>query len=116
MTAAPGSGRLASLRRFAFLYAAVLLAGAALFFTLHYAGSSLPYDLALERVTTEMASDQPDLGPASGLSDLLDYCHRASLVLAAAKPLPGDNSLIDAIRRARAFASRKTLPSAPSSL
>ena len=97
MTAAPGSGRLASLRRSASLYAAALLVGAALFFTLHYVGNSLPYDLALERVTTEMASDQPDLGPASGLSTLLDYCHRASLVLAAAKPLPGDNSLIDAI-------------------
>ena len=97
MTAAPGSGRRASFRRSALLYAAVLLAGAALFFTLHYAGSSLPYDLALERVTTELASDRPDLGHLSGLGALLDYCHRASLVLAAAKPLPGDNSLVDAI-------------------
>ena len=71
MTAAPGSGRRASFRRSALLYAAVLLVGAALFFALHYVGNSISYDAALERVTTELASDQPDLGHLSGLGALL---------------------------------------------
>lgn len=97
MTTAPRAARPPSLKRSVARYAAVLLAGSALFFALHYAGNTISYDLALERVTTEITSDRPDLGHASGISALLDYCHRASVILAAAKPLPGDNSLVDAI-------------------
>ena len=47
MTPTPQSGRRASLGRAALLYAAVLLAGSALFFALHYVGNTIPYDVAL---------------------------------------------------------------------
>ena len=83
-------------RRSAFLYAAVLLAGSALFFTLHYIGNRIPYDLTLEKALTELDSDRPDLGYLSRISARYEYCQRVSLTLAAAKPLDGDNALVDA--------------------
>ena len=97
MTPTPQSGRRASLARAALLYAAVLLAGSALFFALHYVGNTAPYDLTLEKALTELDSDRPDLGHLSRISTRYEYCQRVSAMLAAAKPLPGDNSLIDAI-------------------
>ena len=97
MTAARGAGRLASLGRSALLYATALLAGSALFFTLHYVGNRIPYDLALEKALTELDSDRPDLGRLSRLSAPYEYCQRVAATLAAAKPLPGDSSLVDAI-------------------
>ena len=83
--------------RSALLYAAALLVGSALFFTLHYVGNRIPYDLALEKALTELDSDRPDLGHLSRLSARYEYCQRVAATLAAAKPLPGDNSLVDAI-------------------
>ena len=97
MTPTPQSGRRASLRRAALLYAAVLFGGSALFFALHYVGNTIPYDVALERALTELDSDRPDLGYLSRISSRYEYCQRVSATLAAAKPFPGDNSLIDAI-------------------
>ena len=82
--------------RSAFLYAAVLLAGSALFFALHYIGARIPYDLTLEKALTELDSDRPDLGYLSGIIARFEYCQRVSLTLAAAKPLEGDNPLVDA--------------------
>ena len=82
--------------RSALLYAAVLLAGSALFFALHYIGARIPYDLTLEKALTELDSDRPDLGHLSGISARFEYCQRVSLTLAAAKPLEGDNPLADA--------------------
>ena len=97
MTPTPQSGRRASLRRAALLYAAVLLGGSALFFALHYVGNTIPYDVALERALTELDSDRPDLGYLSRISSRYEYCQRAAATLAAAKPFPGDNTLIEAI-------------------
>ena len=97
MTAASGSGRRASLGRTALLYAAVLLAGSALFFALHYVGNTISYDAALERATTEIASERPDLGYVSGVSGRFEYCQRVGAVLGGAKRLDGDSALIDAV-------------------
>ena len=89
--------RWASLRRAALLYAAVLLAGSALFFALHYAGNTIPYDVALEKIVEEYESDQPNLGYLASMVRTQEYCQRASAVLGGAKRLDGDSALVDAV-------------------
>ena len=89
--------RSAALARSVSLYAAVLLIGVALFFGLHYAGDRIPYDLALERITTEIESDRRDLGYATDVSGEFEYCQRAATVLGGAKRLDGDNPVVDAV-------------------
>ena len=84
------------LTRSALLYAAVLLIGVVFFFALHYAGNRISYDLALERITTEIESERRDLGYAAGITGF-EYCQRAAAVLGGAKQIEGDNPAIDAV-------------------
>ena len=97
MPAALRSGRRASLGRAALLYAAVLLAGSALFFALHYVGNTISYDAALEKATTEIASERPDLGYVAGVNGRrFEYCQRVATVLGGAKRFDGSSALVDA--------------------
>ena len=95
--ASPRSARSAALAWSVLLYAAVLFFGVVFFFGLHYAGNRIPYDLALEKITTEIESDQRDLGYASSMSGDFEYCQRAATVLGVAKRLEGDNPIVDAV-------------------
>ena len=97
MTAALSFRPRPALIRAALLYAAVLLAGAALFFALHYAGNTISYDLALEKTLTELDSDQPDLGYLTGIASRFEYCHRAVRMLGGAKQFEGDHPVVDAV-------------------
>ena len=98
MPAALRSGRRASLGRAALPYAAVLLAGSALFFALHYVGNTISYDAALKKATTEIASERPDLGYVAGVNGRrFEYCQRVATVLGGAKRNEGDSALVDAV-------------------
>ena len=86
------------------LYAAAMVLGIILFFTLHYIGNTIPYDLAKQRFADEFAVHQTGDGDASryfgGERPLFDweFCDISVMVMAGARRGPSGNPLVDAIR------------------
>ena len=86
------------------IYAAAMVLGIILFFTLHYIGNSIPYDLAKQRFADEFAVHQTGDGDASryfrGERPLFDweFCDISVMVMAGARRGPSGNPLVDAIR------------------
>ena len=85
------------------LYAAAMLLGIILFFTLHYIGNNIPYDLAKQRFADEFDAHQTSGGAAryfNGERPLFDweFCQISLMVIGGARPDPSANPLLDAIR------------------
>ena len=85
------------------IYAAAMVLGIILFFTLHYIGNGIPYDLAKQRFADEFAAHETADGAAryfNGERPLFDYefCQISLMVIGGARPDPSANPLVDAIR------------------
>ena len=65
------------------IYAAVMIWGAAAFFWLHHLGNQIPYGVAQQRFA-EAFESRPDEGHALGLKSEFEYCQVSSAVLASA--------------------------------
>ena len=85
------------------LYAAAMVLGIILFFTLHYIGNTIPYDLARQRFAEEFAAHQTGDGAAryfGGERPLFnwEFCDISVKVMAGARRDSSGNPLVDAIR------------------
>ena len=85
------------------LYAAATLLGLILFFTLHYIGNTIPYDLAKQRFADEFAAHQTAGGAAryfNGEKPLFvyEFCKTSLMVIGGSWPDPSANPLVNAIR------------------
>ena len=85
------------------LYAAAMALGIILFFTLHYIGNGIPYDLARQRFAEEFAAHQTADGAAryfGGERPLFnwEFCDISVKVMAGARRDSSGNPLVDAIR------------------
>lgn len=81
-------------------YAAVLVAGTAFFFFLHYLGNQIPYDLAFYRLKegyTEKLPWMRDDHPASWFYNRYEFCQLSLTVLGGAERDDGDHDLINAV-------------------
>ena len=79
-----------------------MLLGIILFFTLHYIGNNIPYDLARQRFADEFVAHQTGGGAARYFSEerpLFDYefCQISLMVVGAARRDPSANPLLNAI-------------------
>ena len=85
------------------IYAAAMVLGIILFFTLHYIGNDLPYDLAKQRFADEFAVHQTGDGAAryfNGERPLFDweFCEISLMAITGARRDPSGNPLVNAIR------------------
>ncbi len=85
------------------IYAAATLLGIILFFTLHYIGNTIPYDLAKQRFADEFAAHQTAGGAAryfNGEKPLFvyEFCKTSLMVIGGSWPDPSANPLVNAIR------------------
>ena len=85
------------------LYAAATLLGLILFFTLHYIGNTIPYDLAKQRFADEFAAHQTADGADryfNGEKPLFvyEFCKTSLMVIGGSWPDPSANPLVNAIR------------------
>lgn len=81
------------------VYAAALIVTTTLFFSLHYLGNQIPYDLAAQRLQTQFHPQRLDAGLVDGKRSSAGYCEISLLTLAGADQ-PGvseEHWLLDAL-------------------